>query len=57
MQNNPDAKDGNRGVGRPLVIIVIVAIVAIIGYVVIGQGGGSGAVPDRTNDETEVVPS
>ena len=57
MQNNPDVKAGNRGVGRPLVIIVIVAIVAIIGYVVISQGGGSGAVPDRTNDETEVVPS
>ncbi|MBO9587547.1 hypothetical protein [Devosia sp.] len=50
-------RSGDRGISRSLVIIVIIAVVAVIGYVVISQSGGSGPVPDRTNDETETVPS
>lgn len=42
---------------RPLVIVLIVAVVAVIGYMVFTRSGGLGAVRDQTNDETEVVPS
>ena len=51
------SRSGDRGVIRSLFIIVIIAVVAIIGYIVISQSGGSGPVPDRTNDETETAPS
>ncbi|WP_156385676.1 hypothetical protein [Devosia sp. Root685] len=48
---------GNRGIGRVLIIILVAAAIAAIAYVVLSQGGGSGSVPDQTNDEMEVAPS
>jgi beta-lactam-binding protein with PASTA domain len=52
--NNPSRE---RGMGRILVIIAVAAIVAAAAYMVISQTGGSGSVPDQTNDEMEVAPS
>ncbi len=51
-----DERQKDRGIGRWIVGIVVIVILAAIAYVVFSQGE-TGSVPDETNDEMEVVPS